>query len=111
MLDRDLEVLKIMLKHTNRINYKIKGISLKQLNENEDLQQILAFNILQIGELSNGLTDEFKNKYKNIPWKNIYGMRNIIVHGYSAIDLETIYDTSINSIPELENKILKILNK
>lgn len=109
MLDRDIENIKTIIKHTEKILLKIDGINIEDLIKDEDLQQILCFNILQIGELSNNLSNEFKTKYNNIPWKLIYGMRNIIVHGYGSIDLYTIYDTSKNSIPDLNKKLKKII--
>lgn len=111
MLDRDIEILKTILNHTKRIKEKIRGVSNKELEEDLDLQEVLSFNILQIGELTNKLSDEFKNRNKNIPWKDINGMRNIIVHGYSFVDVETVYDTSVHDIPELEKEIKIILKK
>lgn len=109
MLDRDRQILETILNYTKRIKEKIKGKSVNDLSEDEDLQDVLSFNILQIGELTNKLSDGFKNENKHIPWKDINGMRNIIVHGYAYVDIETVYDTSVYDIPKLDKEIHIIL--
>ena len=66
--------------------------------------------LIQIGELSNGLSDDFIEQYNKIPWRQIIGMRNRIVHGYDTINLEIVWNTANESIIELKNYCIKILN-
>ena len=50
-----------------------------------------VFNLMQIGELAKtDLSDETKNNLSSIPWKQIYGMRNRIVHGYDGVEMTII---------------------
>lgn len=65
--------------------------------------------ILQIGELSKYLTDDFKNLYSEIPWKQIRGIRNIFAHDYGSIDVLTIWNTINYNIPELKDFCENIL--
>ncbi len=58
--------------------------------------------ILQIGELSNALSEEIKNKNAQIQWKSIRGMRNILAHNYGQIDMEIIWQIIQNDIPVLK---------
>ena len=109
MLERDTVIIKIILEHTEKIISKIKNINKTDFINNTDLQEIICFNILQIGELCNSITEDFKNAHDNIPWKMIYGMRNIIVHGYGTIDLDIVYNTSKIDIPELDKKLRKLI--
>lgn len=62
------------------------------------MKEIICFNIFQIGELANSLSDEFTKEFNQIPWKQIKGMRNRIVHGYDTIDLEIVWNTANDSI-------------
>ncbi len=71
---------------------------------------IHIFNLFQIGELANGLSLEFMKEYNKIPWKQIIGMRNKIVHGYDTINFEIVWRTAIESIPELKSYCEEILN-
>ena len=58
--------------------------------------------ILQIGELANGLTEEFRAETKeHIPWGLIRGMRNWIAHSYNETDDNIIWETITESIPDL----------
>jgi len=58
--------------------------------------------ILQIGELSNGLSNEFREETKEqMQWALIRGMRNWIAHSYREVDNDIIWDTITNSIPIL----------
>lgn len=69
----------------------------------QDYQRSTSFCILQIGELVNGLTEEFRKETKSrIQWQQIKAMRNIVVHDYGHIDLEVVWSVITLNIPELE---------
>ena len=58
--------------------------------------------ILQIGELANGLSDEFRDQTKTeVPWGPIRGMRNWLAHAYAEMDESVIWETATNDIPKL----------
>lgn len=68
--------------------------------------------ILQIGELVNGLSDEFREETKEqMPWGMIRGMRNWIAHAYAEMDEAIIWETAANDIPKLEAFCDKTLGK
>ena len=69
-------------------------------------QLSISMSIIQIGEYVNRLSDEFKEKHKNIPWKKIKGMRNFTTHQYEHIEFEVIWHTITIEIPELKEKLL-----
>ena len=76
---------------------------------NDDIKEVVCFNLFQIGELANGLSIEFIKENNKIPWKQIIGMRNRIVHGYDTINLEIVWNTANESIPELIEYCKEIL--
>ena len=58
--------------------------------------------ILQIGELSNGLSDEFREATKDqLPWGMIRGMRNWLEHSYAEADEMILWETACNDIPKV----------
>lgn len=65
--------------------------------------------LIQIGELSNRVSDELKNAYANIPWRAIQGMRNLHAHDYENVDLDIVWNTLKYNIPELKEKLEVIL--
>ena len=63
----------------------------------------VAMCILQIGELANSLSEEFRQSTNaQIPWRMIRGMRNVLAHSYGEIDEEVIWETANRDIPYLK---------
>ena len=70
-----------------------------------------VFNLMQIGELAKeSLDDETKAELKSIPWQQIYGLRNRIVHGYSGVNMQIVWDTVKDDIPALREEICVYLS-
>lgn len=71
----------------------------------------VAMCVLQIGELANGLSEEYRESTKqSMPWGMIRGMRNWLAHAYTEIDENVIWETAINDIPKLMDFCRKQLN-
>ncbi|MGD9307352.1 MAG: DUF86 domain-containing protein, partial [Desulfobacterales bacterium] len=57
------------------------------------------------------ISPENQAKYPSIPWSQIIGMRNRLIHGYDAVDLDVLFDTLEVDLPSLINELNKILNQ
>ena len=78
------------------------GNSFETFSQDMDYCNSISMNIMQIGELSVGLSEVFKsNTQEQIPWGLIKGMRNHFAHGYAAMDMSDIWETAIHDIPHL----------
>jgi uncharacterized protein with HEPN domain len=64
-----------------------------------------------IGEAANHLTQELKNKYNEVNWEEIIGLRNIIIHEYFTVDYEVVWEIVNNDIQPLKSIVIKILNE
>jgi uncharacterized protein with HEPN domain len=62
-----------------------------------------------IGEAAKQLPNEVKAKYNTLPWKEITGMRDKLIHAYFGMDTETIWETVHKNIPTLKQTIQKLL--
>ena len=81
-----------------------------QLNHDEFLGDELvidgvARNLEIIGEAARQLPEEFRNAHTQIPWTQIAGLRNRIVHDYFGLDLEIIWEIIQRDLPELEMQV------
>lgn len=105
--ERDVDNLLRILDYCDRIRAIVKrfGDSLKIFTRDIDYRDAVKMNIFQIGETVNALSDECKEEIHDIPWHRIYGMRNIIAHGYEKVNDNRIWDTVKTDIPILETKI------
>ena len=62
----------------------------------------VSMKIMQIGELANGLSDEFREKTKNqMQWGAIRGMRNLFAHAYAGMDKKVVWDAAVRDVSEL----------
>lgn len=88
------EDLAFILKH-------MENVDAEELRQNEILQDSMLFRLIQISENAKKISQEFKDKRPDIPWTALYGLRNRIVHDYGNVDLEIIYTTLKDDLPEL----------
>ncbi len=86
LTERDKSLLQHIIKHCLKIETKIEGITLDIFITNEDLREIICFNLIQIGELAKNVSQELITKYSDMPWSQIKGLRDRIAHGYGSID-------------------------
>ena len=64
-----------------------------------------------IGEAVKHLSNEMKDKHPEIPWKNIAGMRDILIHEYAGVQVERVWQTAKNDLPPLKKVIIKIIKQ
>ena len=110
-MDKNTSIVKHILEHLDNIFKAQKrfGNERSIFISDKDYFNSVCMSLLQVGELSQHLSVEFTKAHTDIPWKNIIGLRNMVVHGYGQIDIETIWVTVISDIPDLYNKCLAIV--
>ncbi len=96
MIDYCNEVERILRKHS---------FDSDEFENDAEFQFACGMCIIQIGELVGRLSEDFINRYPNIPWRQIKGMRNIYAHEYDIIDNEIVWETITEEIPELKKKL------
>lgn len=90
-----------VLKDLNFIVTQMKDVTIDELNSNEVLLDSMLFRMIQISENSKKLSDDYKQKHASVPWNAVYGFRNRIVHDYGNVELDIVYETLKNDIPDL----------
>lgn len=110
--ERTKKVIQTIIKHCDIIKETKEhfGIEYGSFENNAIYQNAVLTPVTQIGELVKKLSDEFRKKYDEIPWRNIAGMRDIVVHNYETIDkviLWSVADVEIEKLKEFCMKLLK----
>jgi uncharacterized protein with HEPN domain len=98
---RDSESLIDIERAARRILRYIKGINRAELETNDEKVSAILYQITIIGEATKRLSQEFRQQYAEIPWREIAGMRDVIVHEYDQVDLDVVWDVVQNKLPEL----------
>jgi uncharacterized protein with HEPN domain len=105
----DQVILKDMLDHALEAVEFLGKSSIKDLSNNRMMQLALTRLMEIIGEAANRVSSATKEKIKDIPWNQIVGMRNRLIHGYDIIDYDLLWDTVNTDLPQLIRSLQKII--
>ena len=87
-----------------------KAPSAADLEDNRPLLNSVAMELIQAQEAANQLSDAFISEIPDLPWPQLRGLRNIIVHEYDAIDADELYRTVTVDVPHLIELLQPIVN-
>lgn len=104
----DLIYIEHIIQAINKIIEYTKDISQFEFNKNEMIQDAVIRNIEIIGEATKNISNDLKSVYYNIPWKEMAGMRDKLIHDYMGTDVDVIWKTIEKDIPFLQSLIKKI---
>lgn len=101
------------IRHIKDSVQKIKeftqGVSYKEFVENDMIVSAVIRKLEIIGEATNKVSRKTKDSYPDFPWRTLTKMRNFLIHEYFGVDVEAVWDTVQENIPELEREIALIL--
>ncbi len=103
--------LEDLLLATERIAEYIEGYTFDQFERDYKTVDAVIRNFEIIGEASKNIPKEIKDKYSEVPWSEMYLMRNKISHEYFGIDHEIIWDVATNHLPENRKQIKQVLEE
>ena len=110
MLPSPLEYLRHILDETEYLMGETQGLNRETFIHNETLRRAFVRSIDVIGEATKKVPEDIRQKYPNVPWRVMAGMRNRLIHGYFGIDYDIVWDVVFNKIPQLNQQITEILN-
>jgi len=95
----------------NRIAEYVQGYDFKRFKKDYKTVDAVIRNFEIIGEASRNLDENIKIKYPDVPWKEMYYLRNRVSHEYFGVDYEIIWDVAANALPINKLQIDNILEK
>jgi uncharacterized protein with HEPN domain len=110
-MKRHLQFLFDMLLCIDRIDKYVKNIDFDSFYENEMLLDAVLRNLEIIGEAARHIPEEIRKNFAEVPWREIIGLRNIIAHNYSSIDIHTIWETVQVDLPNLRGHIVRAFSQ
>jgi uncharacterized protein with HEPN domain len=109
---RLIDYLEHMLEAAKLATSYAEGLDKNDFLADRRTQQAIIMNIIVIGEAATRLVNdypEFVDRYPNVPWRNMRGMRNRMAHGYFDINLDTVWNTVREAMPQLVDQLKAIL--
>lgn len=100
-----------ILECISRINSYVEGIDEDAFLKDSLIQDAVIRNFEVIGEAVKKLDDSFRADYPHIPWKNIAGMRDKLIHDYIGVDIWAIWGVIEEVIPDFEKQIKEIIKQ
>ncbi len=100
--------LKDILEAIEKIGSYVKDLSFEDFSHNEMVIDAVIRNFEVIGEATKNLPANIKSSRRNIPWKEMSGMRDKMIHEYFGVDLDIVWKTIKQSLPGLEKSLKSI---
>ena len=84
-------------------------LSEEEFHKTRQTQDAVIRRLEIIGEAVKNIDRDFRNKYSDIPWKKIAGLRDIVIHEYFGVKLERVWGVVRSDLPDLKQKISSIM--
>jgi uncharacterized protein with HEPN domain len=102
--------LEDILTSMNRVEEYIEGLNFTKFKMDYKTVDAVIRNFEIIGEASKNVAQEIKERHTEVPWDEMYRLRNRISHEYFGIDYEIIWDIATQYLPTNRKDILLVLN-
>jgi len=100
-----------MILAIERIEEYLEGQDFHSFAQNYMLVDAVSRNFEIIGEAAKNIPKEIQEKYPELPWRKMYGLRNLIAHEYFGVDYEIIWEIATKNLPQNKEILLHILQK
>lgn len=105
---RDADYLEHIADRIGKIERATSGVDLAAFLQSDDLQAAIERYIEVIGEAAGNLSQETRSLAPDVPWSQVIGARNVIVHGYAQIEPDRIWGIVKDHIPSLRVAVIRL---
>ncbi|MGF1604208.1 MAG: DUF86 domain-containing protein [Thermosynechococcaceae cyanobacterium] len=110
-MQRDRESLIDIQNAIRRTLRYTDGVSRLELEANDEKLSAILYQITVIGEATKRISQEFRQQHPEVPWREMAGMRDVIVHQYDQLDLDVVWDVVENKLSELLILVTSLLEE
>jgi uncharacterized protein with HEPN domain len=110
-MKKDKAYLQHILDTISDIEKFMENVTQEAFFKNKEKQYAVLRGLEIIGEATKNLSKKLKTKHGEVPWKNIAGMRDKLIHEYFGVKLELVWETVKKKLPELKKQISEMLEE
>ena len=110
-MPRDELYLADIVEAARTITTRIAGLTSDQWDNDQILRESVAYQLQIIGEAASAISESIRAEIDQVPWRQVRGMRNMLVHRYFSIDWTTVLDTGRTDVAELGDEVLTYLRR
>jgi uncharacterized protein with HEPN domain len=86
-----------------------QGIDQDNLQQDDEKQAAILYRLIVIGEATKRLSDELREQYPMIPWGQMAGLRDVVIHDYDELDFDILWNVIHINLPDILPEIQEIL--
>jgi uncharacterized protein with HEPN domain len=111
MPQRDELYLADIVEAVGKITARLADVTAERWASDDVLRDSVAYQMQIIGEAAASMSEETRDAIEQVPWRQVRGLRNIIVHRYFSIDWSTVLDTGRTDVASLGEQVLDYLRR
>lgn len=109
MMKDDSVYLRHILDAIEQIESYLDGISVDQFQKTKLIQDGVLRQLEIMGEASRYLSDDIRQDHPEVPWRQIVGLRNRVIHAYFSVNTEIIWEITQDDLPSIKGNVTSIL--
>lgn len=100
-----------ILESIEAIEEYLEGMTEEQFSRDRQTQDSVIRRLEIIGEAVKKLPPEFRRKHPDVPWRIIAGMRDVLIHEYSGVNMQRVWQTTQEDLPRLKTAIETLIKR
>jgi len=103
------DYLNDIIEYANKAESFLEGVSLEDFMRNEEKGLAVIRALEVIGEAARNIPKPIRKKYPNIPWDEMTGMRDKLIHDYFGVNLEVVWRTVKEDLSSMTNEVIELM--
>lgn len=97
-----------MLDSIARIESYTEDVGEREFKEEPLIQDAVIRHLEIVGEAASRISEATQQRHDDVPWRDITGMRNKLIHGYFGVDVDVVWETIVEDLPPLKRQLESI---
>ncbi|MBP0027687.1 DUF86 domain-containing protein [Roseofilum sp. Guam] len=110
-MSKNKQALIDILTATEQILRYVQDTTQEDFEQDDQKQAAILYRIIIIGEATKRLSTEFRQQYPIIPWREMAGLRDVVIHNYDDLDFEILWNVIQVNLPEILPELQLALNQ